>query len=184
MRNVPNTSAMSTSPNWQPTLTGALLELRPLRPDDWAPLFAAASDPLIWEQHPDSDRYKRDVFRKFFDDAMAGGCALVAVERATGSVVGSSRYHGHDPARSEVEIGWTFLARRLWGGTYNREMKHLMLTHAFQFVERVAFLVGPTNTRSRKAMEKIGGVLSGTRTNALGRESVVYLITRDAFQRR
>jgi RimJ/RimL family protein N-acetyltransferase len=168
--------------NRQPTLKGTLLELRPLRAEDWKALFAVASDPLVWQQHPDSDRYKEDVFRKFFDDAIAGGSALVAIERATGDIVGSSRYHGYDADKNEVEIGWSFLARRLWGGTYNREMKHLMLTHAFESVENVVFLVGPKNTRSRKAMEKIGGVLSGTRANALGRESVVYRITRSQFR--
>jgi RimJ/RimL family protein N-acetyltransferase len=54
----------------QPTLTGTLLELRPLRLDDFDALFAAASDPLIWEQHPESDRYERTVFQRYFDGAI------------------------------------------------------------------------------------------------------------------
>lgn len=141
----------------QPTLVGERLLLRPLRPEDWPELYAAASDPLVWEQHPNSDRWTEPVFRRFFDDALAGGGAFAIVERATGKVVGSSRYHGHDPAAREVEIGWTFLARRLWGGSYNRELKSLMLAHAFKFVDRVLFLVDEKNARSRRAMEKIGG---------------------------
>ena len=47
----------------QPHLKGELIELRPLAPNDWDELFAVASDSLIWEQHPEPDRYKEEVFR-------------------------------------------------------------------------------------------------------------------------
>ena len=100
----------------QPTLKGALLELRPLRSEDFDPLYAVASDALIWAQHPSSDRYKQEVFREFFREALQSGGALVAIDSATGRVIGSSRFHQHDPSQSEVEIGWTFLARSRWGG--------------------------------------------------------------------
>ncbi len=165
----------------QPTLVGALLELRPLRAEDWTELFDVASDPLIWAQHPDSDRYQEDVFRRFFADALNSGGALVAIERASGQIVGSSRYHDLDPVQSVVEIGWSFLARRCWGGRYNGEMKRLMLEHAFKTVDRVLFIIGPENRRSRRAVEKIGGVYIGTRPDAKGRERVVYELTRSAF---
>lgn len=165
----------------QPTLTGELLELRPLRQDDWAALFAVASDPQIWEQHPDSDRHQEHVFRQFFADALNSGGALVAIDRATGKLVGSSRYHGFDATKREVEIGWTFLARRCWGGTYNGEMKRLMLDHAFKSVDRVRFMVGSENRRSRRAVEKIGAAYLGLGRDAQGRESVVYVLTKAAF---
>jgi RimJ/RimL family protein N-acetyltransferase len=164
----------------QPVLTGDLLELRPLREEDFDVLYAVASDPLIWEQHPASDRYKPDVFRAFFRDAMNSGGAFMVIDRKDGRAIGSSRYFGYDEAKSEIEIGWTFLARSHWGGVYNGEMKRLMLRHAFQFVDNVVFLVGPTNQRSQKAMEKIGGVRIGSRYDATGRESVVYRIARPA----
>jgi RimJ/RimL family protein N-acetyltransferase len=160
----------------QPVLTGELLELRPLRPEDFSDLYAVASDPLIWEQHPSSDRYKPEVFQGFFRDALASGGALIATDNKGGCVIGSSRFHGYNEEKSEIEIGWTFLARSHWGGTYNREMKQLMLAHAFRFVKRVLFLVGPTNVRSQKAMEKIGGVHVGSRLDAAGRDSWVYEI--------
>ncbi|HTM24461.1 MAG TPA: GNAT family N-acetyltransferase [Vicinamibacterales bacterium] len=163
----------------QPVLTGDLLELRPLRPEDFRELYAVASDPLIWEQHPASDRYKPEVFDGFFREALACGGALVAVDRRDGRLVGSSRYHGYDAAKNEIEIGWTFLARSHWGGVYNGEMKRLMLAHAFRFVARVNFLVGPRNFRSQRAMEKIGGVRDGSRVDASGRESLVYRIVAD-----
>jgi len=161
----------------QPVLEGELLHLRPLRPEDFQDLYAVASDPLIWEQHPNSDRYKEEVFKEFFREALESGGALVAIDSTDGRVIGSSRFHGYDRERSEIEIGWTFLARSRWGGVYNREMKQLMLRHAFRFVKSVVFLVGPDNVRSQKAMEKIGGVRAGTRVDAKGRKSLVYRIT-------
>jgi N-acetyltransferase len=147
----------------QPTLKGTLLQLRPLPEEDWADLFAVAADPLIWEQHPEPDRYTEKVFRGFFREAMDSGGALIVIDAQDGRVIGSSRFHAYDPEKSEIEIGWTFLARRYWGGAYNREMKQLMLQHAFQFVRRVNFLVGAQNFRSQKAMEKIGGVRKESR---------------------
>ena len=155
--------------------------LRPLRLEDYSALFAVASDPLIWEQHPANDRYKEEVFKEFFREAMDSGGALIATDSKTGRVIGSSRFHGYDREVSEIEIGWTFLARSHWGGTYNREMKQLMLRHAFQFVQSVVFLVGPQNLRSQKAVEKIGGVRVGSRRDANGRDNVVYRITASAF---
>src|SRR5687767_8616153 len=147
----------------QPVLRGQLLWLRPLHPDDWEQLYAVASDPLIWEQHPAPYRYQEDVFREFFREAMESGGAFVILDAKDDRVIGSSRYLGYNPARSEIEIGFTFLARPYWGGVYNRELKDLMLRHAFRFVRHVVFLVGLENWRSQKAMEKIGGRRVGTR---------------------
>jgi RimJ/RimL family protein N-acetyltransferase len=161
----------------QPILEGELLGLRPLRPDDFRDLYEVASDPLIWEQHPNADRYKESVFEGFFREALESGGALIAIDSKDGRVIGSSRFHGYDSDRSEIEIGWTFLARSCWGGMYNREMKQLMLRHAFRFVNSVIFLVGPENVRSQRAMEKIGGVRVGSRRDSSGRESLVYQIT-------
>lgn len=165
----------------QPHLVGELLEVRPLKPEDWESLLAVASDPLIWEQHPAWDRYKEEVFREFFREALASGGALVVIDRKTQKIIGSSRYFGFDPEKREIEIGWTFLARAHWGGKYNGELKRLMLEHAFKFVESVVFLIGPTNVRSQKAVEKIGGVMTGRRETTLhGKtvENVVYQIKK------
>ena len=161
----------------QPVLIGELLELRPLRADDWEALFGVASDPLIWEQHPEPTRCQEPTFRGFFKEALDSGGALIAIDRATGQVIGSSRFHGYDAEQSVVEIGWTFLSRAYWGGRYNGEMKRLMLEHAFASVKSVIFLIGPHNRRSRRAVEKLGGVLSATKTDAKGQERVVYELT-------
>jgi RimJ/RimL family protein N-acetyltransferase len=165
----------------QPRLVGELIEVRPLAADDWEGLFAVAADPLIWEQHPAGDRYQEDVFREFFREALETGSAFVVIDQKTDRIIGSSRYFGFDPEQSVVEIGWTFLARAYWGGYYNGELKRLMLDHAFRFVERVLFVIGVTNFRSQKAVEKIGGVRVARRDKVVPRgivESFVYEIRR------
>jgi RimJ/RimL family protein N-acetyltransferase len=165
----------------QPTLKGALLELRPLRAEDYPDLYGVAADPLIWVQHPCNDRYQVEVFKTFFREALESRGALIAIDRKDGRPIGSSRFHGYDEEKREVEIGWTFLARSHWGGTYNREMKQLMLRHAFRFVDSVIFVVGPHNLRSQRAVEKIGGVRAGSRLDEGGQERLVYRIDASAF---
>ncbi len=145
-------------------------------------MFAAAADPAIWKQHPVPERYTEKVFRVYFDDAIACGSAFAFVDRQSCQVIGSSRYHGLDPVASEIEIGWTFLARDYWGGSYNAEIKQLMVEHAFRFVDTVVFWVGETNLRSRRAMEKIGGVLREgfhTRDVSGGEPNVIYEIRKE-----
>lgn len=161
----------------QPHLVGELLEVRPLRAEDFDELRAAASDPLIWEQHPD-DRHEPEVFRAFFDTHLASGGALAVVDRRDRRIVGTSRYDRLVPER-EVEIGWTFLVRSHWGGAANAELKRLMLEHAFRFVERVKFRVDSENLRSQRAVEKLGAVRAGSiDPDARGRETVVYELRR------
>ena len=166
----------------QPHLVGDLIELRPATPDDFDALFAVARDPLIWEVNPAHDRWQERVFRRFFADGLASGGMLVAIDRATGAVIGSSRYDFGRAGLGEVEIGWTFLARSHWGGAYNGEMKRLMLDHAFSSVERVIFLIGDTNIRSRRAIERVGGKLTDRvhRTEMAGKTAVhvIYVIDR------
>jgi RimJ/RimL family protein N-acetyltransferase len=142
-------------PDFQPTLTGPTVLIRPVSADDWSELFAAGSDPEIWKVHP---RYTEPAFRDYFDSAVRSKMAFVFVDRSTSRLIGSSRYYGHDPERREVEIGWTFIVRSHWGGATNREVKRLMLDHAFSFVDTVVFWVGEQNWRSQGAMTKIGGV--------------------------
>jgi N-acetyltransferase len=166
----------------QPTLAGNLVSLRPLHADDFEALYAVAADPLIWEQHPANDRYKRDVFVAFFSEAMASGGGLIVFDAGSGAVIGSSRYNGYDAQNSEIEVGWTFLARSHWGGDANRELKRLMLNHAFGFVENVIFTIGPNNIRSQRAVQKLGAVLVGTVFNEqVNREAVVFRLTKSVF---
>ena len=162
----------------QPTLRGELVTLRPMRPEDFDALFAAASDPLVWEQHPERDRHTEAKFRRYFQGGLDSGGAFVVIDNETERVIGSTRFCGYAPERSEIEVGWTFLERTYWGGQYNGEMKRLMLDHAFRFVDHVVFLIGEDNWRSRKAVEKIGAVRIENRIDTKGADRVVYRLTR------
>ena len=166
----------------QPVLEGKLLTLRPLQSEDFQELYSVASDPLIWEQHPNSNRYQEEVFKEFFREALESGGALIAIDAKDGRVIGSSRFHGYSQEKSEIEIGWSFLARSHWGGSYNGEMKQLMLRHAFQYVNSVIFIIGARNLRSQKAIQKIGGVRGGSRIDKNGRDNFVYQITKSKFE--
>ena len=172
--------------NRQPILEGERLLLRPLVAEDWAALYRAASDPLIWAIHPAHDRWQEPVFRAFFDDALAQAGALAVIDKANGVLVGSSRFQNHDPAQGgSIEIGWTFLARSHWGAGYNAEMKRMMLGHALRAVMRVRFVVGAGNLRSCRAMEKIGGRLTGVAEVRMmagqAVSHVIYEVTRGSF---
>src|SRR5262249_54092645 len=106
----------------------------PLAPGDFEALFEAASDPLIWEQHPENNRFKSEVFKRYFAGAIESKGAFAVIERKSGRIIGSSRYCNLNAPEREVEIGFTFLQRKFWGGSYNRELKHLMLQHAFRLL--------------------------------------------------
>ena len=146
-------------PDWQPTLDGAKVTLRPMTHDDLDALHAAASDPLIWAQHSVRDRHERAVFERYFAGAMSCGGGLVAVHRASGRIIGASRYYGWDAGERSVIIGYTFLDRPHWGTGTNREMKRLMLDHAFRWADVVWFHVSPENAPSQRALERIGATL-------------------------
>ncbi|KYG68022.1 acetyltransferase [Bdellovibrio bacteriovorus] len=163
---------------FQPTLSGDLLKIRPLKATEFELLFEVASDPLIWELHPQRERYKKEVFEKFFTLAVKSGGAFVIEDH--GQAIGSSRFYDFRPEISQVSIGYTFLARKYWGGKFNREMKKLMLEHAFKFVDNVTFEIGVNNLRSRKAIEKLGGKLVSN-VELDGEPHVVYMITKSGF---
>lgn len=145
----------------QPTLEDELVKLIPLREEDFETIYQAASDPLIWEQHPENNRFQRHVFEKFFKGAIESNGAFLAIDNKTGEVIGSSRYYDYNENNNSIAIGFTFLARKYWGTTYNRAMKILMLDHAFKFAETVIFHIGENNIRSQKAIMKLGAVLVG-----------------------
>ena len=173
-------------PDFQPTLVGPSITIRPISRDDWAEMFAAGCDPEIWKVHPVPDRYTEAGFRKFFDGAVDAKMGFAFVDQSNGRIIGSSRYYGYEPELSEIEIGWTFLARSHWGGRANREVKRLMLDHAFTFVDTVIFWVGDQNWRSQGAMTKIGGIKrEGLFTRALSGERPYFIfeITKARYRR-
>ena len=145
--------------NWQPeNLEDNLIKLIPLTKLDFDRIFAVAADPLIWEQHPTKDRYKKEVFQLFFDSAVASGTAFLMADKLSDKIIGSTRYYDYKPDNSSIAIGFTFLVREYWGGLYNKSAKKLLLDYAFQFVDNVYFHIGPDNIRSQRAILKIGAV--------------------------
>lgn len=165
----------------QPVLEGPRLRLRPLKASDFDELYAAASDPLIWEQHPAPNRHELRVFEEFFNRALKSRGALAVLDKETKKIVGTSRYYDVE-GRDSVCIGFTFLTREYWGGGFNRELKFLMLDHAFIDLRRALFHVGPLNLRSRRALEKIGAKLVGrldrTKPDGSPDPTVVYELKR------
>lgn len=151
-------------------------------------MFAIASDPLLWEQHPNKDRYKREIFQQFFDTAIAGHNAVVVIEKTTGNIIGTSRYYDLDKAPKTVAIGFTFIGRDFWAKGYNGSLKNLMLNYAFLSADQVIFHVGHTNYRSQKAVEKLGGykigeeavINNGVPTGL----NLVYEITKTNWQKK
>lgn len=172
--------------NFQPTLENDLLLLRPAQEDDFESLFAVANDPLLWEQHPAKERATRDGFTAFFNDAIATKAAFVAIDKKTGQIIGTSRYNPVPETENAIEIGWTFIGRTYWGGTYNQSMKKLMMDYAFQYVPHILFFINKHNLRSRRAVEKIGGVhiteLEGKAIDPRSESGVVYKVSKNGYK--
>lgn len=140
----------------QPYLEGNLVVIRPLNEGDYEDLFKVASDPLIWEQHQHKNRYVSDEFTKFFKESLQSQGALIVLDCKNEKVIGSSRFKIIDELEGVVEIGWSFLAMEYWGGTFNKEIKKLMVNYALNNSKNVVFYVDPRNYRSQHALEKLG----------------------------
>ena len=169
-------------------LKNELVTLIPLAQNDFEKLYSVASDPLIWEQHPNKNRYQREAFQTYFKGAIESGGAFLVADSKTGETIGSSRFTGYDPFKKTVEIGYTFLARDHWGTVYNRALKTIMLDHAFKFVEGVIFHIGANNIRSQKAIEKLGAKKTGEiEMKYYGEQNVLnytYVIDKDSWQKK
>jgi N-acetyltransferase len=171
----------------QPTLEDSLVVLRPLQESDFEGLFLVASDPVIWEQHPAKERSQKDGFSHFFSEAIKSKSAFLIIDKKSNKIIGTSRYNFSKESIRAIEIGWTFLAKEFWGGTYNRAIKNLMLIHAFTHFDLVLFYIDKNNFRSQKAVEKIGAQritsIDGKRLETRPTASVVYSIQKQQFKR-
>lgn len=168
--------------NLQPTLKDSLVILQPLKESDFDRLFQVASDPRIWEQHPVKERSNKEGFTKFFSKAIKSKSAFLIIDKKSKEIIGTSRYNLSKESSKAIEIGWTFLAKRFWGGAYNNAIKILMLTHALKYYETALFYVDKNNFRSQKAVEKIGGTrissINGKEIETRPAASVVYSVDR------
>ncbi|MET0463294.1 MAG: GNAT family N-acetyltransferase [Chitinophagaceae bacterium] len=168
--------------NIQPILENEKAMLIPLKADEFAQLYAVASDPKVWEQHPNKDRWKSEVFQVFFDGAVQSKGAFKIIDKATGSVAGSTRFYDYDKANDSILIGYTFYGTSYWGTGFNRSVKKLMLDYIFQFVSTVYFHIGATNTRSQIAIGRVGAKKVGeqevTYFGEAPKENFVYKIDK------
>jgi len=170
----------------QPSLANELIKIQPLKQTDFDALYTIASDPLLWEQHPNKNRYKKDVFETFFKGAIESAGAFLVYDNITKEPIGSSRYYGFDKDKKSIAIGYTFIARDHWGKAYNKALKTLMLTHAFKFVDSVIFHIGATNIRSQKAIGNVGAKKTGEVEmeyyGELNRLNFIYQIDKEDWQ--
>ena len=151
----------------QPNLKNDFVAVKPLKETDFDILYSVASDPLIWEQHPNKERYKKEVFTEFFKGALESKGAFLVFDSKTNQVIGSSRFYDFNENDKSIFIGYTFLAKDHWGSNYNQVLKSLMLNHAFQFVDNVYFHIGANNLRSQKSIERLGA-------EKIGQEEISY----------
>lgn len=171
--------------NLQPELLeNELIKILPLQPTDFEMLYAAAANPAVWEQHPNTDRYKKEVFQLFFEGAIKSGTAFKFIDKASGAVIGSSRFYDYREETASIALGYTFMNNAFWGGKYNKAAKELLMKHAFQFVDTVLFHIGEKNVRSQKATQKLGAKLrEGVRVDFNGTQPphLEYEIKKENF---
>jgi N-acetyltransferase len=174
--------------NTQPILENEKVNLYPLQEKDFEALYSVASDPKIWEQHPNKDRWKKDVFRIFFEGAMQSKGAFKIVDKATGNVIGSTRIYDYNEQENSIFIGYTFYATSYWGKGINHSVKALMLDYLFQFVSHVYFQIGAENIRSQIAICRLGAKKIAEQEVAYFGESpklnFVYRIEKEEWQYR
>lgn len=172
--------------NIQPTLENELIKIVPLKETDFETLYEVASDPLIWAQHPNKDRYQRDVFKIFFEGAIASKGVFLVFDQISGEVMGSSRFYDFDEQNNSIMVGYTFIGVKFWGKGYNRALKELQFDYAFQFAAKIILHIGATNFRSQKATERLGAVKINEIEVAYYGEGIklnyVYQIEKSAWQ--
>jgi RimJ/RimL family protein N-acetyltransferase len=171
----------------QPVLENEKYQLIPLQQGDFESLYEVASDPEVWKQHPNKDRYREEVFRTFFEGAMKSGGAFEIIEKSSAEILGSTRFYDYHEEDNSIFIGYTFYGTKSWGKGINPQIKKLMLDYIFQFVDIVYFHVGKENIRSRKAMEKLGAENLGEQEVAYfgepSRINIVYQIKKEKYEK-
>jgi RimJ/RimL family protein N-acetyltransferase len=141
--------------NWQPlNLKNELITLVPMQEQHRETLYLTASDPKIWEQHPQHDRWQREIFDPYFDQGLQSGSGFIITDTANELIIGTTRYY--DITDHSVAIGYTFLTRPYWGGKHNMACKSLLLDYAFGYVDKVYLHIGPDNMRSIRGTAKLG----------------------------
>ena len=121
-------------------------------------LYTIGSNPIIWEQHLDKDRWKLNNFRKYIDGGIGNkeGCFTI-IDKEVNKIIGTTRYYSFNDEEHSVKIGYTFISQHYWGTHMNYQIKKLMLDYVFQYLDKVYFDIWERNYRSQKSVEKLGG---------------------------
>lgn len=171
----------------QPILENEQYQLIPLQQGDFESLYEVASDPEVWKQHPNKDRYRKEVFSIFFEGAMKSGGAFKITEKSSGEILGSTRFYDYNQSDNSIFIGYTFYGTKSWGKGINPQVKKMMLQYIFQFVDTVYFHVGKDNIRSRTAMERLGAEKIGEEEIAYfgepSRINIIYQIKKEKYEK-
>lgn len=172
----------------QPILENDNVILNPLEEKHFDALYEVASDPEIWVQHPNKDRWQKDIFKTFFLGALESKGAFIIVDKISGQVIGSSRFYDDNAEDDCIFIGYTFYATDYWGNGFNKMVKKLMLDYIFQFVSKVHFHIGANNIRSQIAIGRVGAEKIAEEEVAYfgeaSRNNFVYEITKEYWKTR
>lgn len=149
------------------TLEGCYIRLAPLSLSHHAALCEVGLDAALWEfttirlQTPEDMR--RYIEAALHEQAEGAVLPFVILEKRSGKVIGTSRYHNINPAHRRVEIGFTWVAIPWQRTPVNTEAKYLMLKQAFEQYRcvRVEFKADTRNERSRRALLRIGATQEG-----------------------
>lgn len=171
--------------NLQPLLENEKIILVPLLPEDFEELYIVAADPDIWIQHPNKDRWKKEVFKTFFEGAIESNGAFKIIDKTDKSTTGSTRFYDYDDQENSILIGYTFYATKYWGKGINLSVKKIMLDYIFQFVTMVYFHIGAENIRSQIAISRLGATKTGEKeVKYFGEQpklNFVYRITKEEW---
>ena len=154
------------------------ISLLQIKKENFEGLYLVASDPIIWEQHPENDRWKKEKFNIFFKSALKNelGCFSI-FDNSHNKFFGSTRFYSYDENDKAVRIGYTYIAPEYWGTTTNNSIKKMMLDYIFKYLDKVYFDIGEQNLRSRKATEKLGAKLFLDDGGGM----VVYLLNKNTY---
>lgn len=151
-------------------LEGERVRLEPLTPAHLHQLVAACNDDALWEFTFRANLFaQEETAKRLIADAIEDPhtVAFVVVDKATNTVIGSTRYFDIEEQHRKLEIGWTFIARSHWRTHVNTECKLLLLRYAFETwnAARVQLKAEAVNQRSRNAILRLGATHEGTFRN-------------------
>ena len=164
--------------NFKSHFEDSSISLLQIKKENFEELYLVASDPIIWEQHPENDRWKKEKFSIFYKNGLQNKFGFLLIfDKHKNKIIGSTRFYSYDKIDKAIRIGFTFISQEYWGTSINFQVKKMMLDYTFKYLDKVYFDIGINNFRSRKAVEKLGASLFSD--NKKG--NVVYTLKKNQF---